>query len=251
MFQSSRPSLICHLQRLEVSCSLWQRTDLSRRWRPLQVLPAHCLCSCQRKASSRSKALRSSCRHRCLSRRRRSFESQATVRATDSQIWGPSEEPQVAESQPARADSGSLPTQPDPPCLPASSEDVLQTATPARPELPGSRLAASVEGLAAAHYGRKLHLNSPPMVAKKPSAATSALKRPASACTPCKGTPVVEDGRSFDSPAPTGVQASPWSLFRKSADTGPLDERPVPGSPKTPAKPHRCHPLQFASRVPA
>ena len=164
-----------------------------------------------------------------------SFESQATVRATDSQIWGPSEEPQVAESQPARADSGSLPTQPDPPCLPASSEDVLQTATPARPELPGSRLAASVEGLAAAHYGRKLHLNSPPMVAKKPSAATSALKRPASACTPCKGTPVVEDGPSFDSPALTGVQASPWSLFRKSADTRPLDERPVPGSPKTPA----------------
>ena len=49
----------------------WQRTDLSRRWRPLQVLPAHCLCSCQRKASSRSKALRSSCRHLCLSRRRR------------------------------------------------------------------------------------------------------------------------------------------------------------------------------------
>ena len=48
-----------------------QRTDLSRCWHPLQVLPAHCLCSCQHKASSRSKALRSSCRHRCLSRRRR------------------------------------------------------------------------------------------------------------------------------------------------------------------------------------
>ena len=167
-----------------------------------------------------------------------SFESQATVPATDSQLGGPSEEPQVAESQPARADSNleSLPMQPEPPCLPGSSGDVLQTGTPARPaEKPGSRLAASVEGLAAAHYGRKLQLNSPPTVTKKPSAATSALKRPASAGTPCKGTPAMEDDPNGDSPAPKGVQASPWSLFRKSAQTGLLAERLVPGSPQTPA----------------